>query len=290
MYYCGVCKSIGRNFGQLPRFGLVNEASVLSLILNVAAGTIVSPERLRRNCIAHPFRKTNAVIRNEAVDYAAAVNVLLVYFKLLDSWNDDRNIAARTGSAAIRSAFRKAARQYPIAADAVYFSIRDLTRLEKSGCNAIDAACEPFAGMMAQIFKWKDSDLFTSTPIVLDLLSEIGYNVGKWIYLIDAVSDFAEDREKRRYNVLIHRYGTQYDTAAVKFILEMCLARCVAAWERLTEYVEARTDVAENLNYISAKSVADNLFYIGMRHTTEQKCAAAPTEQNQESGEQNEPI
>lgn len=116
MYYCGVCKSISRNFGQLPRFGLVNETSVLSLILNIAAGKISTPEVLRKNCIAHPQKKSDAVIRNEAVDYAAGVNVLMMYFKLLDSWHDDKNLAAKAGSTAIRRAFRKAAAKYPIAA------------------------------------------------------------------------------------------------------------------------------------------------------------------------------
>jgi len=271
MYYCGVCKSISRNFGQLPRFGLVNETSVLSLILNIAAGEIGTPEILRKGCIAHPHKKTNAVIRNEAVDYAAGINVLLMYFKLLDSWYDDRKIAARAGSAAIHRAFRKASERYPIAADAVYFSIRELTKLEKNGCCSIDEACEPFAAMMSAVFMWKDSDIFISSPIKLDLLSKIGYNVGKWIYLIDAVSDFLDDQKKNNYNVLIRRYGDRYDPADVKFILEMCLAQCADAWEQLAE-ISAKENDADHIHYINARGVTDNLFYVGMRHTTDQKC------------------
>lgn len=289
MYYCGVCKSISRNFGQLPRFGLVNETSVLSLILNIACGKIRTPEILHKNCIAHPQKKTDAVVGNDAVDYAAGVNVLLMYFKLLDSWHDDKNIAAKAGSAAIFRAFRKASARYPIAADAVYFSIRELTKLEKDGCDAVDAACEPFANMMSDIFRWKDSDIFCSEPIKLDLLGEIGYNVGKWIYLIDAVSDFAEDQRKGNYNVLIRRYGERYDSADVKFILEMCLARCAAAWERLAEISRSKIDT-ETINEINARGVTDNLFYVGMRHTTEQKCGNHKIGNNNESGETNEPI
>ncbi|HBV52006.1 MAG TPA: hypothetical protein DEF06_06930, partial [Clostridiales bacterium] len=94
---------------------------------------------------------------------------------------------------------------------------------------------------------------------------KIGYNVGKWIYLIDAVADFSEDRRKKRYNVLACRYGERFDATEVKFILEMCLAHCADAWERLTEAVAEKNE-AENLNYRNAKGVADNLFYIGMRH------------------------
>ena len=285
MYYCGVCKSISRNFGQLPRFGLVNETSVLSLILNLASGTIGAPEILHKNCIAHPRKKSNAVIHNDAVDYAAAVNVLMMYFKLLDRWHDDKNIAAKAASTAIRRAFRKASERYPIAADAVYFSIRELTKLEKAGCDSIDAACDPFAVMMSNIFMWKDSDVFCSEPIKLDLLSKIGYNVGKWIYLIDAVSDFADDQKKNNYNVFICRYGDCYNSEDIKFILEMCLANCADAWEQLVQ-ISLNENDPENINYINARGVTDNLFYVGMRHITDQKCNSDRIGYNNESGEQ----
>lgn len=287
MYYCGVCKSISRNFGQLPRFGLVNEMSVLSIILNLVSGKINEPEILNKNCFAHPHKKTNAVICNEAVDYAAAINVLMMYFKLLDSWRDDKNIAAKAGSAAVYRAFKKAAKKYPIAADSVFYSIRGLSKLEQGGCDSIDAACEPFAGMMADIFKWKDSDIFCTEPIKLDLLGKIGYNVGKWIYLIDAVSDIEEDQKKKSFNVLINRYGNEIPMDEVKFILEMCLAHCAEAWEQLIEQCRNDTD---NMNYKNGRGVTDNLFYVGMRHTTDIKCSGRKAGKINESGEPNEPV
>ena len=288
MYYCGVCKSISRNFGQLSRFGLVHETATLALILNLAAQTAGSPVLLHKSCIAHPHKKTNAVIQNEAVDYAAAINVLMVYFKLLDSWQDDRNVLAKTGSAAIRHAFRKAAKAAPIAADAVFFSIRALTKLEKEGCSSIDEACEPFASMMSDIFQWKDSDIFCTSPIKMDLLGKIGYNVGKWIYLIDAVSDYQDDLKKKQYNVLINRSEKQQDPPDVKFILEMCLARLAEAWELLIEICEGESKT-DNLQENNAKGVIDNLFYIGMRRTTDEKCSGEAANKD-ESGGMNEPL
>lgn len=277
MYYCGVCRSIGRNFGQFPRFGLVNESAALALILSLASGTAAAPETIKRGCIAHPYKKTVSVINNAAVDYAAAVNVMLVYFKLLDSWHDDRSILSKTGAAAVHRAFRKASKRYPIASDSIYFAIKNLTALEHNRCASIDEACEPFASMMSDLFMWKDSDTFASSPVILDLLGKIGYNVGKWIYLIDAASDIEEDRKNKSYNVLNIRFKEQYDAEYVKFILEMCLASCADAWERLKEVCR----INENdscLNITSGVGTADNLFYVGMRYKSEKICKTKAVE------------
>lgn len=264
MYYCGVCKSIGRNFGQLSRFGLVNETAILSLILSMASGNINTPDISVKGCIAHPYKKSSAVINSDAADYSAAINVLLIYFKLQDNWQDDKNIAAAAAKKAICNGFKKASRKYPIASDSVFFSIRNLNLLEKNKCENIDEASEPFALMMSDIFKWKDSDIFCSSPQKLDLLGKMGYNVGKWIYLIDAVSDINKDIKSGSYNVLIGR------TDNIKFVLEMCLAECAAAWENILKIFRTENDT-DNIHFINAKGVIDNLFYIGMRHITEMK-------------------
>ena len=58
MYYCGVCKSIGREFSQLSRFGLVYETAVLAIILDIATANINNIKFHKSNCIAHPVKKS----------------------------------------------------------------------------------------------------------------------------------------------------------------------------------------------------------------------------------------
>lgn len=272
MYYCGVCKSIGRNFGQLSRFGLVYETAVLAMLLDMVCANITTPNITNKSCIAHPLKKAKTVEKNHCIDYAAAVNVFLFYFKLQDSWQDDKNILSLAGQKALKRGFKKAAKQYPMAADSVYFSLRELTKLENNNCSSIDEACEPFAQMMSHIFKWLDSDIFVSSPIKLDLLGKIGYNVGKWIYLIDAVCDIEDDKKSKNYNVLIN---SQIDSSAVitedvKAVLNLCLANCAEAYQELLTIIENEIDT-NNIYYLDAKGVIDNLFYIGMRNITETK-------------------
>ena len=272
MYYCGVCKSIGRNFGQLSRFGLVYETAVLAMILDMVCINVTKPKIINKSCIAHPLKKVKAIENNDCIDYAAAVNVFLFYFKLQDSWQDDKNVLSAAGQKALKRGFKIAAKQYPMAADSVYFSLRELTKLEKNNCKSIDEACEPFAKMMSYIFKWLDSDIFASSPIKLDLLGKIGYNVGKWIYLIDAVFDIEDDKKSKNYNVLINSQNGNADVIAedVKAVLNLCLANCAEAYQELLAIIERETD-SNNIHYINAKGVIDNLFYIGMRNITETK-------------------
>ena len=39
-----------------------------------------------------------------------------------------------------------------------------------------------------------------------DQILAIAYNLGKWIYLIDALDDFDKDKKKNNYNVFINVY------------------------------------------------------------------------------------
>ena len=271
MYYCGVCKSIGRNFGQLSRFGLVHETAVLAMILDMVCANVTSPKITNKSCIAHPLKKAKAIENNNSVDYAAAVNVFLFYFKLQDSWQDDRNLLSAAGQKALKTGFKQAAKKYPFAADFVYFSLKELTKLEKNNCNSIDEACEPFAQMMAYIFKWLDSDVFAANPVKLDLLGKLGYNVGKWIYLIDAVCDIDDDRKSKNYNVLLNSPDNKELFAEdIKNVLNLCLANCAEAYQQLLAITDKENDI-DNIHYINAKGVTDNLFYIGMRNITETK-------------------
>ena len=107
----------------------------------------------------------------------------------------------------------------------------------------------------------------------MDLLGKIGYNVGKWIYLIDAVFDIEQDKKNKNYNVLlnINENGIIKTTSEdIKFILQLCLANCAQAYEELIKIIEKEHDTS-SIRFINAKGVTDNLFYVGMRHITETK-------------------
>ena len=79
--------------------------------------------------------------------------------------------------------------------------------------------------------------------------------------------DIEEDDKNKSFNIFLLNKENKKD---IKFILELCLANCANAYEELIKITEKEIN-ADNINFINAKGVIDNLFYVGMRHITETK-------------------
>lgn len=252
-YYCGVCREIGRNFGQIPRFGLTHEFAVLAMLLSVCTGEDAMPNIRVKPCIAHPFRKVISYDGNPYITYAAACNVLFFRAKMQDAWHDERRLTALLGSAFFAIGNKKAVRKYKTFADLICSQIKELTKLEETGCSSVDKIAEPFARLLAILFS-VDGLLPSEISGELQLM---GYHLGKWIYLVDAATDRIHDRETNNYNVYNIRYGTAPLPENESCTRELCLAAACESWERLKNKVQS-SRVCE-LGYL------DNLFYLGLR-------------------------
>ncbi len=200
-YYCAVCKAIGRNSGQMARLTLSYDLSFLALLLDALDP---APNRiLRERCVAHPTRKHAIMASNPVIAYAADMNVLLAYYNLKDKWMDERNVGAEAASLLIHVAARKSAARWPAQADGIRNQLEVLHLLEKARCDSTDEVAEPFARIMEILF---------DCPLVTDEatrkgLAWLGYNLGRWIYLLDALDDLESDVREGSYNPLVLQYG-----------------------------------------------------------------------------------
>lgn len=199
-YYCAVCKAIGRRGGQLPRLVLSHDLTFLALILD---SLDEGPSALKsERCVAHPTRRHQILEKRDVVSYAADMNVLLAYENLRDKWRDNKNLVAIFGACILGSSAKKAAKNWPVQADEVHKQLKELAQLEANQCESADEAAEPFAKIMEALF---------SCPLVKDVnarngLAWLGYNLGRWIYLLDAYDDMEEDVKGRNYNPLLLQY------------------------------------------------------------------------------------
>ncbi len=280
MYYCGVCKSIGRQYGHIKRFGLVNEMGMLALLLDCISGKSEDMLYDLKPCIAHPFKKSPAVVQSVYTDYGADVNVMFAYFKLIDSWQDDRNILSALGA---KIAFKRAASKAGSRNQFVYNSIRDniarLNQAEREKANTLDEVSHFFSSLMRDIFIGapgikeeikSDSEYDTEERLVS--LKNLGYYIGKWIYLIDALYDLEEDIKHKSYNPIVLRYNyTGEETISafkgrikpeLEFILHDALGNCTKAWNILSE------DLPDTPRIRDAKGFMENVLYMGMRAKT----------------------
>ena len=75
-------------------------------------------------------------------------------------------------------------------------------RLEKEGCPLVDEAAEPTAMSLAAMFRQ-----LSPREGQRRVLDRLGYLMGRYVYLIDALDDLEEDLERGGYNPFAAREG-----------------------------------------------------------------------------------
>jgi hypothetical protein len=86
--YCGACKSIGKNCGQIGRFTLTYDIAFMNAICHNILGKDV--EINKEHCVTHIIRKTSVAKPDEISLCLGDVNVILAYYKLLDDAIDEK--------------------------------------------------------------------------------------------------------------------------------------------------------------------------------------------------------
>lgn len=188
--YCGICRAIRDDASNLCRLGLSYDMAFLALLHM----SLYEPEETsgERACILHPV-KPKPWIDNAAVRYAADMNVALAYFNCLDDWQDDRSVPAKVMAGAFEKHSARIQAQYPRQWAAIEGAIRRLSQLEKDNCANPDEPAGCFGELMGELLVWKD-DLWA------DYLRQMGFALGRFIYLTDAAVDYRRDQKKKKYN------------------------------------------------------------------------------------------
>ncbi len=257
-YYCGVCKSIGRRYGQLPRMVLSYDAAFLALLLAGLQKQDDQPSR--EHCIIHPIKK-KTIVQNEAIDYAADVMLILAWYKLLDDAHDEGRLYAKTATAALKGIYRKLCRARPKLCRKVEENLKALSILEEEKCASLDQAAEAFAKIMEAIF---EEGPLPEGFREQEALRRIGYHLGKWIYLMDAVDDVEENVQSGAYNPLLYRFA--YEPGEEHF-LERIMETCRF---NLFHYLGEMAKAADLLTIRKNRGIIDNIIYKGLLRKTEE--------------------
>jgi len=252
-YYCGVCKELGREYQQICRFSLNYDIVFLAILFSSfsEAKERISLER----CIVNPVKKRPVVQKSSALEYATAIHVALIYYKLMDNWDDEKRMSSLLAAQFLKPAFRKGLKKYKSQYEVIFQQLSSLKALEREKVPFVDQACQPFAEMMAQLFQYPECD-----DLDCRTLKWMGYNLGKWIYLLDAYQDISHDKKQRNYNVLLEKYGRdlapevirQSCREEVEFVLKTCLLEIGKAYELL--------------NICKNHAVLENIIYLGLNN------------------------
>ena len=124
-YYCGLCKYLKENHGEISRLSLNYDITFLILLLT----SVYRPKSTLTKgvCIANPIKKKNRIV-NEVTEYAASMNVLLTYYKLEDNLHDDKGVKDIIAYNLYKGKLKKAYEKYPKKADYIKKSVRRVTK------------------------------------------------------------------------------------------------------------------------------------------------------------------
>ncbi len=254
-YYCGLCKTLGSEFNQVVRFGLNYDFTFLGLLLSS-----LDEERDKikfEGCIANPFKKKPIIVKNKNLSYSAYISVILVYYKLLDDWKDERNLLSLMGMIPFIFPKNKAKNVFEDKYLAVVNNLDKLAKLEKEKCDIIDESADVFGKLMEEIA----ASPFISDDRTIRVLRWLGYNLGRFIYVLDAFNDIEKDVKEGNYNPILLQYKYNLEEGLESFI------------NRVREPIEftltfTLDNLAKSYELLDIKynrSIIENIVYMGTR-------------------------
>lgn len=252
--YCGLCRTMGKRYGQFARLFLNYDFTLLAMLL-------IEPDETQcihcHTCLRHPFRGRPFCEGGQWLDQAAGESVILSYWKLRDNVADERflrSLGARLLSAFLRGAYRRARRDHPNFDTQVSELLQELHALELENCISMDRTADCFARIL------RASAPATGEADRDRAMAELLYHVGRWVYLIDAVDDLPEDRKAGRYNPVWARLQswTEEEKTYLRQVMDHSLALARAAWELLPP--NACSPAVENIIYSGLPAVEELVF------------------------------
>ena len=132
--------------------------------------------------------------------------------------------------------------RYPRQCGAIRKSLETLAGLEQENCPNPDLPAAAFGELMAELLVWKE-DFWAPT------LRRMGMELGRFIYLMDAVMDYAGDEKKGKYNPFL-AMGQGENRADWEQCLVLTMERCTEAFEMLP--------------LVQDKAILDNILYSGV--------------------------
>ncbi|MCD8020260.1 MAG: DUF5685 family protein [Clostridiales bacterium] len=219
-FYCGLCRSLKKEFGQLERFTLNFDMTFLVLFL----AALYEPEEEKSDfrCVCHPFHKRQQ-LKTVFSDYAADMTIALSYFKCKDNWEDDHKYTSRVYGELLKKSYDTVRERYPRQCSAIEESLSALSRLEKQPEAMVDEAVNLSGRMLMEVFVYKE-DFWSES------LRHFGYELGRFIYLMDAAIDYEDDKKTGNYNPILKMESTP---EKIEPMLDMIIGNAAAIFEQL---------------------------------------------------------
>jgi len=242
--YCGLCKQLGRDYGFMTRLILSYDCTFYAILLMSLKRSCTGFSDGR--CKFNPLKKCKfADCKDNAYSKASALSVISAYYKVVDDIDDSgffKRIALKIAKPFFGRRQKKAARRFPEIEIIVSEMMKNQKAAENDELVTIDKAANPTAKMISDL-----AALEGGNDLQKRVLSEFGYQIGRWVYLIDAADDYEKDKKSGNFNPFIK--ADINDKDYINSVLSQSLARAYDAYNLL--------------DIIDFKPIIDNMMLYG---------------------------
>ena len=221
---------MGKDYSFLTRLTLSYDCTFYAMLLMSLHSSCGGFKKGR--CTCNPLKRCNfAYSKNDDYQKAAAFSIITVYYKLIDDINDSgffKSLFSRMIKPFFSHQRKKAKKRYPWIDEYVAALQERQAVIEQDKSSSVDISADPTAQMLGKILA-KDGNDETESRV----LYEYGYNIGRWIYLMDAADDIEKDAKSLSFNPFIQEDGSSLDNNIISLTLNQCLARAYDAYNLL---------------------------------------------------------
>lgn len=197
--YCGLCKSLSKHYGQIPRLTVTYDVTFWLLLIEalVQAEPSIQEER----CLAHPIQSHLIEQDQDILELGACLSVLLAQEKCYDDLADgDHPYRATMALSMTKKARQKATRRSPEMAETLAEGLDILEQLERDGAE-IDVQAFQFGQVLSEAmskFLQALGQKWAELVPLSDTLLQLALYLGAWVFLVDALDDFEKDQKRAK--------------------------------------------------------------------------------------------
>ncbi len=252
--YCGLCKQLGKDYGRLSTFTLSYDFTFLAMIFLGISDE--RPSFKKERCTVNPLKKKACLSYCGDLSFCASSAMTMFYYKLEDNYVDGK-FADKAKVLSVKpyasSIHKKSAKEYPEVEVIVKECMQSQLLVEKSENPSLDAAAEPSSNALGRIMQLASTD-----EKVQRILNRLGYLIGRYVYLIDALDDLDSDISKDNFNVYNNKMKSENMSLEdvklyAKESINLTISQIALAYELL--------------DFKRYKTILDNIIYLGLHDT-----------------------
>ena len=241
--YCSLCRALGRLYSPIAQLFLSYDFA-FAAVLRLAAGDGGCTFSKKR-CPYNPAKKCMICKSRDELDFCAHAVIITVFYKVKDNLCDGgikSKLLAALIYPIVALMHKKAKRLAPEIDEIIGSSMKNQADVENKADAGIDEAAHPSADALGRVMAAGFNGERKNS------LYNLGYMVGRYVYILDAADDLEDDLKNGSFNPFRAEYGDNHGDEFVRKVRGMLNLTQSGALDALDSLEKKRfEDILENI-------------------------------------------